>query len=78
MQVGDLVKVIKNDMSLVVKRPGPKDNKFFDQIGTVIKIYEPAKWEVANPWYGVLFAHGYYEARKDALMLISQIKKETL
>ena len=32
MKVGDLVKVVKNDMSLVVKNPGPKDNKFFNKI----------------------------------------------
>ena len=70
MQVGDLVKVIKNDMSLVIKAPGPKDNKFFDQIGTIVKLYEPATWEVKNPWYGVLFSSGYYEARHDALCLI--------
>jgi len=67
MKIGDLVKVIKNDMSLVIKTPGPKDNRFFDQVGTIVKFYEPAVWEVNNPWFGVLFPSGYYEARCDAL-----------
>lgn len=71
MKVGDLVKVIKNDMSLVIKSPGPKDNNFFNQIGTIVKIYEPADWEIENPWYGVLFPAGYYEARHDALEVIN-------
>ena len=70
MKVGDLVKVIQNDMSLVIRNPGPKDNKFFDQIGTIVKIYEPATWETSRPWFGVLFPAGYYEARADALKKI--------
>ena len=72
MKVGDLVKVIKNDMSLVIKTPGPKDSRFFDQVGTIVKFYEPAPWEVKNPWFGVLFPAGYYEARADALEVISE------
>ena len=71
MKVGDLVKVIKNDMSLIIKSPGPKDNKFFNQVGTIVKIYDPADWEVLNPWYGVLFPAGYYEARADALEVVN-------
>ena len=72
VRIGDLVKVVKNDMSLVIRNPGPKDNKFFDQVGTIVKIYEPAKWEVTNPWYGVLFPAGYYEARSDAIEVINE------
>ena len=69
MKVGDLVKVIKNDMSLVIKSPGPKDNNFFDQIGTIIKIYEPAS---VGQWLKVIFPSGIYEAREDAIELISE------
>ena len=72
MKVGDIVKVIKNDMSLVIKNPGPKDNMFFDQIGTIVFYYEPAKWEFPRPWYGVVFPSGYYEARADALEVVSE------
>jgi len=59
---GDLVKVVKNDMSLVVKNPGPKDNKFFNQIGTIIKVYERQKWDTVFSWYndknGIQYSHG--------------------
>ena len=73
MKVGDLVKVIKNDMSLVIKSPGPKDNKFFNQVGIVIKVHDPEKgYEADNPRYGVLFPAGYYDARRDALELIRE------
>ncbi len=72
MKVGDLVKVVKNDMSLIIKAHGQKDNLFFNQVGTIIKVYEPAQWEVENPWFGVMFPAGYYEARQDALEVISE------
>ena len=71
MKVGDLVKVIKNDMSLIIKSPGPKDSMFFDQIGTIIKAYQPAVG-CLNPWFGVLFPAGYYEVRADAIEVISE------
>ena len=67
MKVGDLVRVIQNDMSLVIKKPGPKDNKFFDQIGTIVKAVKPNYGSSFIPWFEVLFSCGYYEARKDAL-----------
>ena len=66
--LGTLVKVIQNDMSLVIKNPGPKDNKFFNQIGTIVKIYDPE--HLGYYWYGVLFPAGYYEARTDALEVL--------
>ena len=69
MKVGDLVKVIKNDMSLVIKSPGPKDNKFFDQVGTIIKIYEPVN---IGPWFKVIFSSGCYDVRADAIEVISE------
>lgn len=71
MSVGDLVRVVKNDMSLVIRSPGPKDSLFFDQFGTIVHVYEPAEWEYTRSWYGVLFPSGYYEARADALELIN-------
>ena len=70
MKPGDLVKVIKNDMSLVIKNPGPKDNKFFNQIGTVIKVYDRLSWETLFTWCTVLLPAGVYDAREDALELI--------
>tara|TARA_Y100001973_G_C5149656_1_gene307376 strand:- start:13 stop:312 length:300 start_codon:yes stop_codon:yes gene_type:complete len=73
MKLGDLVKVIKNDMSLIIKNPGPKDNRFFNQIGTIVGIYDPAPWEKNNPWYEVLFPAGYYDARASALEVIGNI-----
>ena len=72
MKVGDLVRVVKEDMSLVIKVHGQKDNLFFGKVGTIIKLYDPAKWEVANPWYDVLFSAGLYQAREDALEVISE------
>jgi len=71
---GDLVKVVKNDMSLVVKNPGPKDNKFFNQIGTIIKVYERQKWDTVFSWYRVMFPAGIYEARQDTLAIIEEAK----
>ena len=75
MKKGDLVKVIKNDMSLVmpcIAGGQPKNNFFFDQIGIIITVYDPAAWEVDKPWYTVLFPAGYYDARVDALELINE------
>ena len=75
MNIGDIVKVVKNDMSLVmpcIVGSLPKNNLFFNQIGIIISVYDPAAWEVNNSWYTVLFPAGYYEARLDALELINE------
>tara|TARA_A100001015_G_scaffold296932_1_gene377830 strand:+ start:1155 stop:1373 length:219 start_codon:yes stop_codon:yes gene_type:complete len=70
MKVGDLVKVVENDMSLVIKTPGPKDNKFFDQIGTIVSSgTQPFLYQ---QWFKVLFSSGIYEARSDALEVIHE------
>jgi len=69
MKTGDLVKVIKNDMSLVIKKPGPKNNKFFNQIGTIIK-EAPYKYRLYR-WFEVHFPSGVYETREDAVEIIS-------
>ena len=73
MKIGDLVKVIKNDMSLVIKFP-IKDNLFISQFGTIIHVYDRKKLETFYSWYGVIFPAGYYEAREDALEVISHPK----
>ena len=70
-KINDLVKVIKNDMSLVIKHPGPKDDEFFDQIGIIIKRLTVESWVALN-WYGVLFQSGYYEVRHDAIEVINE------
>ena len=67
MNIGDLVKVIKNDMSLVIKNPGPKDNKFFNKIGTVLSIKNTRIFK----WVAVSFESGVYHAREDALEVIN-------
>ena len=69
MKVGDLVKVIKNDMSLVIKTPGPKDNRFFNQIGTIVNVKDARLFR----WANVLFPAGLYAAREDALEVINEI-----
>ena len=73
MKVGDLVKVITNDMSLIIKNPGPKDNKFFNQIGTIIKVHKN-DGTIFNPvdWYGVLFPAGYYDVCSYAIKVINE------
>ena len=68
MKVGDLVKVIQNDMSLVIKKPGPKDNKFFNMLGTILKKNNYRLFA----WYDVLFPSGIYEAREDAIEVVSE------
>ena len=70
LKVGDLVRVVKNDMSLVIRCAAPKDNLFFNQIGTILTVYDREKWEVHKHWYIVLFNSGIYEAREDALTLV--------
>ena len=72
MKSGDLVKVVKNDMSLVIRNPGPKDSKFFNQVGTIIRVYERQKWDTLFSWYRVMFPAGIYEARQEALELIRE------
>ena len=67
MIVGDLVRIVKNDMSLVHPSRGEKNNKFFDQIGTVVKVYERQRWDTLFSWFRILLPAGLYEAREDTL-----------
>tara|TARA_B100000131_G_scaffold310920_1_gene343115 strand:+ start:313 stop:543 length:231 start_codon:yes stop_codon:yes gene_type:complete len=71
MNVGDPVKVIKNDMSLVIKTPGVKDNKFFDKIGTITNLVAEDFSGGLFKWYGVLFDSGFYVVREDAIEVIN-------
>ena len=72
MKVGDVVKVIKNDMSLIVKTHGMKDNHFFNRVGIIVKVYEPARWEVKDRWDHVLFPSGLYDAKASAIEVINE------
>ena len=74
MKPGDLVKVVKNAMSLVIKKPGPKDDKFFNQVGTITRVYKRKKWDTLFSWYQVMFPAGIYEARQDTLEVIEEGK----
>ena len=68
MKPGELVRVVKNDMSLIIRKPGPKDNMFFNQIGTIIKKHVGRLYN----WYDVLLPSGLYEAREDALAIVGE------
>ena len=68
MKCGDLVRVVKNDMALVISRDGFKDNKFFNKIGTIIKSWDKSKWQgIPYSWYEVMFSSGIYSVREDAI-----------
>ena len=68
IKVGDLVRVIENDMSIVIKTPGPKDNKFFNQVGTVVAVVNGYS---LLSWFLVLFPAGRYHTREDAIESIN-------
>ena len=70
MKAGTLVKIVKNDMSLVIKKPGPKDSKFFNQVGTIIR-ETPYKYRLFR-WFEVFFPSGIYETREDAIMVLEE------
>ena len=67
MKPGDLIRGIKNDMSLIIKQEGMKDSLFFDGMGTIIKEFPETKWHLTYAWYNVLFPSGIYSAREDAI-----------
>ena len=79
MKVGDLVQPIDNDMSLVLPVNGPKNNRFFDQVGIVLEKIEYSglargrrgSW-INGGWWVIKFPAGLYEARRDALEVISE------
>tara|TARA_B100000963_G_C22035752_1_gene413185 strand:+ start:85 stop:294 length:210 start_codon:yes stop_codon:yes gene_type:complete len=67
MKSGDLIRIVKNDMSLVHRESGPKDNKFFDQFGVVLSIHD-----YNRRWYRISLPAGIYFARGDSLEVVSE------
>ena len=67
MKSGDLIRIVKNDMSLVLKEHGPKDNKFFDQFGVVLSAHN-----YIRIWYRISLPAGIYFARGDSLEVVSE------
>ena len=71
MKVGDLVKVIENDMSLVIPISGMKNNRFFDQVGIILSRSEVYRGEWCE-WWLVQFPAGLYEASYNAIEVIHE------
>jgi len=72
LKIGDLVKVVDNDMSKIVPLKGLKNNHFFDQIGVIIE--EPDFWfpiRGYNRWI-VQFPSGIYHAAESAIEVITK------
>ena len=81
MKCGDLVRVIKNDMSLAFNaRTKMKDRKFFHKVGIVLDTYhdinlvryensyQKAEW--SHTWFDVYFGScGVYHIREDVLVV---------
>ena len=74
MKIGDLVKIIKNDMSLAHPITGTKNNHFFNKVGTIVDIIEQYTKYVNeySLWYDVMFDSGIYRVREDALESINE------
>jgi hypothetical protein len=86
MKAGDLVRVIKNDMSLAFNaRTKMKDRKFFHKYGVILDIYHdinlvrynaPPGWREAtiqHIWYDVYFGSaGIYHVREDIMVVESE------
>ena len=77
MKPGDLVKVVLNDMSLVIPVSGVKNSKFFDQVGVIVS---KARWIGSSSmwtgdwceWWVVQFPAGLYEVSFKAIEVISE------
>ena len=68
MKVGDLIKPIKNDMSVIIRMDMQfKDNLFFDNYGIIIDRLETTTWKL---WFIVTFPSGIYAARHDAIEIV--------
>ncbi len=72
MKPGDLVKVVKNDMSLSFNSTGDRDRKFFSKIGIVVDKYSALTEKWTREWYDVIFDVGIYHIREDALEIIDE------
>lgn len=68
MKIGSLVRVVKEDRSLVIKTPGPKDFGFRGKIGIIVDQIQNRRifqwWEIWFPESGI------YETREDAIELV--------
>ena len=81
MKSGDIVRVIKNDMSLAFNaKTRMKDRKFFHKVGIVLDIYHDINLvrygnrmniaEVQYNWFDVYFGTaGVYHIREDVLVV---------
>ncbi len=84
MKTGDLVRVIKNDMSLAFNaKTKMKDRKFFYKIGMIVDVYSEINmtlheniWRkslIQHSWYDVYFGSiGIYHVREDILVVESE------
>ncbi len=85
MKQGDLVRVIKNDMSLAFNaKTKMKDRKFFHKHGIILDIYHdinlvknnaPPSWRqhIEQTWYDVYFGSiGIYHIREDVMVVESE------
>jgi 23S rRNA G2069 N7-methylase RlmK/C1962 C5-methylase RlmI len=87
MQQGDLVRVIKNDMSLAFNaKTKMKDRKFFHKLGIILDVYHdiklvrynaPSSWRenegIQHIWYDVYFGStGIYHVREDVMVVESE------
>ena len=72
-KVGDLVKIVKNDMSLAMAMGRMKDDRFYNQVGTVLSVREEMASFSLNMfrWYEVLINGEIYEVRYDAIEVIN-------
>jgi hypothetical protein len=89
MKKGDLIRVVKDDMSLAFNaRTKMKDRKFFKKYGIVLDVYHdinlvklnaPPTWREAaiqNSWYDVYFGVcGIYHIREDAMVVENESRR---
>ena len=77
MKVGDLVLVIENDMSKVIRQYGPKDNLFFGQIGMIIDRPRTSSGRaMINGRWIVQFPAGLYQVQETAIKKITNMIPE--
>ena len=81
MKVGDLVRIVKNDMSLAFNaKTRMKDKKFFNKIGIIIDIYQDVnetrsgfqwrKHHIQQIWFDVYLGNaGIYHIREDVMVV---------
>jgi len=75
MQVGDLVKVIENDMSKIIPVQGLKNTRFFNQIGMIIDRPRLSSGRKIGDRWIVQFPSGIYQACEDAIEVITKKNK---